>query len=159
VSRHDVDRFLARLEEIAGSGFRLPTEAEWERACRAGGSAPFATGASLTSAEANIDDDLAREGAHVGSRTTRVGSFAPNAFGLYDMHGNVWEWTADRHCPYPAGRARDPRGSCASGLEVIRGGSWHYDAASARCALRYTHRPQDSGFSLGFRLARSLDGD
>jgi formylglycine-generating enzyme required for sulfatase activity len=73
------------------------------------------------------------------------------------MNGNVWEWCRDWHCPYPEGDdTRDPIGSCDSGLRVIRGGSWHYGADSARCALRYTHRPQDVGPSLGFRIARDV---
>jgi formylglycine-generating enzyme required for sulfatase activity len=70
------------------------------------------------------------------------------------MSGNVWEWTGDAHCPYPHAGATDPRGRCDSELRVIRGGSWKFDGNSARCALRYTHRPQDFGYSLGFRLAR-----
>ena len=84
-----------------------------------------------------------------------VGSFPANAWGLFDMHGNVWEWTSDRHCPYSDGPVSDPSGACDSERRVIRGGSFHFDAASARCGLRYTHRPQDSGFSLGFRLAHT----
>ena len=85
-----------------------------------------------------------------------VRSFAPNAWGLYDLHGNVWEWTADWFCPYPTAAVPDPRPACSSDLRVIRGGSWAFDEASARCALRYTHQPIDSGFSLGFRLVRLL---
>lgn len=69
------------------------------------------------------------------------------------MHGNVREWTQDWHCPYSAEGVRDPLGVCPTPFKVIRGGSWHFDANSARCALRYTHRPEDSGFSLGFRVA------
>lgn len=83
-----------------------------------------------------------------------VGSFAPNAWGLHDMHGNVWEWTDDEHCPYAADPVVDPRPRCGAPLKVIRGGSWYFAADSARCALRYTHRPQDRGFSLGFRVVR-----
>jgi formylglycine-generating enzyme required for sulfatase activity len=69
------------------------------------------------------------------------------------MSGNVWEWTADDHCPYPGGTSSDPVGSCGAAVKVIRGGSWFFGADSARCGLRYTHRPQDRGFSLGVRLA------
>ncbi len=70
------------------------------------------------------------------------------------MEGNVWEWTADWHCPYPDGPVVDPTGACRAEKRVIRGGSWYFDANSARCGLRYDHRPQDLGFSLGFRLVR-----
>ena len=80
----------------------------------------------------------------------KVGSFRPNAWGLFDMHGNVWEWTEDDRCPYSEA-VTDPVGACRAPLKVIRGGSWYFAADSARCALRYTHRPQDRGFSLGFR--------
>ena len=150
VSWHEVQEFLGRLNARSGvAGFRLPTEAEWEYACRAGSLTAFNTGPALTEANvaARIEDSMAGRGA-----TTPVGSFPPNAWGLYDMHGNVWEWTADDHCPYPASDHRPP--SCGGPLKVIRGGSWYYERDSARCALRYTHRPQDRGFSLGFRVAR-----
>jgi formylglycine-generating enzyme required for sulfatase activity len=92
-----------------------------------------------------------RRGLYRG-RPTAVRSFAANAFGLHDMHGNLWEWTQDDYCPYPPGPATDPVARCGVPLKVIRGGSWAFDADSARCALRYTHRAQDSGYSLGFRL-------
>jgi sulfatase modifying factor 1 len=82
-----------------------------------------------------------------------VGSFPANAWGLFDMHGNVWEWTSDWYGAYPAGATHNPRGPTAGEKRVIRGGSWYFDANSTRCALRYTHAPRDRGFSLGFRLA------
>lgn len=157
VTWFEVRSFLRRLTEwTPGSRFRLPTEAEWEYACRAGTTTAFHTGDALSGAQANIDprrpDDASA--AEASGRPVSVGSFPPNAWGLHDMHGNVWEWTWDPHCPYPDGPVTDPRGSCASGLRVIRGGSWRFRADSGRCALRYTHRPQDRGYSLGFRAVR-----
>ena len=161
VSFHDAQRFVSRLSESSGERFRLPTEAEWEYACRAGGTTPFHTGENLTSDQANYDARGPYPGFPAGEfrgRPSPVGSFPPNAWGLHDMHGNVWEWTDDWHCPYPPGPATDPRGRCSTELRVIRGGSWAFDANSARCALRYTHRPQDSGFSIGFRVVRDVPG-
>lgn len=129
VSFRDVEAFLARLNRASRwPGFRLPSEAEWEYACRAGGARAYGASDAIDRTRANYD----------GTRTTRVGRFPPNAWGLFDMSGNVWEWTSDDHSP---------------GLKVIRGGSWRFGADSARCALRYTHRPQDRGYSLGVRLA------
>ena len=159
VNWHQIQTFVARLNERSSlPPLRLPTEAEWEYACRAGTTTPFSTGKNLTTAEANYDGGGPYPGYPPGEfRQTpvKVGTFPPNAFGLYDLHGNVWEWTEDWHCPYPTGPATDPRGAkCATIFKVIRGGSWYFGADSARCALRYTHRPQDLGFSLGFRLVR-----
>ena len=133
VTYFDVQAFLRRLNAASSwPGFRLPTEAEWEYACRAGGRAAYGAAATLTKTDANIS----------GTRTMPVGSFTANAFGLFDMSGNVWEWTADDHSP---------------GLKVIRGGSWRFAADSARCGLRYTHRPRDRGYSLGVRLAHDVE--
>jgi formylglycine-generating enzyme required for sulfatase activity len=158
VNFSDVQGFLSRLNERSGPGFRLPSEAEWEYACRAGGSAPFGQSSSLGSEEANIDGEYPYGAARGPSRgrTIEVRHFPANGFGLYDMHGNVWEWTGDRHCPYEPGAATDPSGRCSSEYRVIRGGSWKFDGNSARCSLRYTHRPQDSGPSLGFRIAKDV---
>jgi formylglycine-generating enzyme required for sulfatase activity len=155
ISWHDVQHFIARLDQQAGSGYRLPTEAEWELACRAGGLQPFGHRSSLSSRDANIHGNFpynAPKGVHRRS-TTPARKFPPNAFGLYDMQGNVWEWVQDEHCPYPSGQVSDPLRACGSEYRVIRGGSWAFDGASARCGVRYTHRPQDRGYSLGFRLA------
>ena len=158
ISFVDVQRYLDKLNASSAHEFvyRLPTEAEWEYACRAGATAPFSTGANLTTDQANYNGRFPYASFAPGvfrERPTPTGSFASNAWGLADMHGNVWEWTADWYGPYPAGAARDPRGPAAGEQRVIRGGSWFFDATSARCALRYTHRPADRGFSLGFRVA------
>lgn len=158
VSWFDVQEFIARLNDETGESFRLPTEAEWEYACRAGVTTPFHTGENLSTDQANYDGRYPYPGQARGvyrERTTEVASFEPNSWGLYDMHGNVWEWCRDSHCPYPeGGEVVDPLGDCDNQLRVIRGGSWYFNADSARCGLRYTHRPQDVGPSLGFRLVR-----
>lgn len=143
VTFHDVERFLARLNERSRwPGFRLPTEAEWEYACRAGGSAAYGADATIDRSRANVN----------GMQTRAVGSYAPNAWGLFDMSGNVWEWTSDDYAPY-AGVTAPQSPAFTPDRKVIRGGSWLFRADSARCGLRYTHRPQDGGPSLGVRLA------
>ena len=90
-----------------------------------------------------------------GKSTVAVGSFPLNPWGFADLHGNVWEWTSDWYGPYAESHTAniDPHGPASGEKRVIRGGSWYFDADSARCALRYTHNPKDKGFSLGFRLA------
>ncbi|HEY0370917.1 MAG TPA: formylglycine-generating enzyme family protein, partial [Thermoanaerobaculia bacterium] len=139
VTWNEVQEFLRRTKT------RLPTEAEWEYACRAGTRTAYHTGDALPPDAANYDRQS----------TTPVASFPPNAWGLYDMHGNVWEWCADEYCPYPKDAVRDPFQRCGSPYKVIRGGSWHFGPDSARSALRYTHEPHLRGFSIGFRVIRS----
>ena len=160
VNYHDIQDFLVRLEALApGRRFRLPTEAEWEYACRAGTTSPYAGGENLTTDRANYDGDYPYADAPSGidrQRPTPVGSCPANAWGLHDMHGNVWEWCEDWFCPYPDGPATDPLGVCAGEFKVIRGGSWYFNAESARSALRYTHDPVDLGPSLGFRVVREM---
>jgi formylglycine-generating enzyme required for sulfatase activity len=154
VTWFEVRDFLQRLtQRNTGNRFRLPTEAEWEYACRANTTGSYATGRTLTTKAANVAASTDETAAGRGG-TMKVGSFLPNAWGLYDMHGNVWEWTEDEYCPYPDGPVIDRAAACGSSLKVIRGGSWYFEADSARCALRYTHRPRDRGFSLGFRVVR-----
>lgn len=138
--------------------YRLPTEAEWEYACRAGTTGPFSTGASITTAQANFSGRFPYAGSAQGEyrqRPVPVGTFPLNPWGLADMHGNLWEWTADWYGPIrdTAADHIDPYGPRSGEKRVIRGGSWYFDANSARCALRYTHAPGDKGFSLGFRVA------
>jgi formylglycine-generating enzyme required for sulfatase activity len=160
VSYVDVQRFLERLNTHAPQTlrYRLPTEAEWEYACRARTTGPFSTGENLTTAQANYNGKQPYGPFPAGEfrqKPTPTGTFPLNPWGLADMHGNVWEWTSDWYGPYSDGASSniDPRGPASGEKRVIRGGSWFFDANSARCALRYTHAPQDKGFSLGFRVA------
>jgi len=158
VNFFEIQQFIATLNARpeAALSYRLPTEAEWEYACRSGTTTPFWTGFNLTTDQANYNGRYPYGTSPPGvfrERPTPAGTFAPSPWGLSDMHGNVWEWTSDWYAPYPAGAQTDPRGPASGGKRVIRGGSWFFDANSTRCALRYTHAPADRGFSLGFRLA------
>jgi sulfatase modifying factor 1 len=155
----DVQAFIARLNRLGHGRFRLPTEAEWEYACRAGTTTAYHVGDRLSTGQANYNGEFPLPGQAPGQARgglVDAGSFAPNAWGLHDMHGNAWEWTADAFCDY-GGDAVDPMAACDAPLKAIRGGSWRFNADSARCALRYTHRPEDRGDSLGFRLVREID--
>jgi len=169
VSFDEVQQFMARLNArtTTASGqavrlrFRLPSEAEWEYACRANTTGPFSTGENVTTAQANYNGTFPYPPAGKATagdfrhKPMAVGSFPFNPLGLADMHGNVWEWTADWYGPYSEIHAAniDPRGAASSDKRVIRGGSWAFDGNSARCGLRYTHAPKDRGYSLGFRVA------
>jgi len=162
ISADDAERFLIRLDELSpASGFRFPTEAEWERACRAGTSTPYSTGETLDTSQANFDGRFPMPGQPKGGfrgESAPVGSYPPNPWGFSDLHGNVWEWVADDICSYSREEAKvDPLLRCPSGRRVIRGGGWQFDADSARCGLRYSHRPTDVGPGLGLRVARNVD--
>jgi formylglycine-generating enzyme required for sulfatase activity len=156
VDFYEVASFITHLNAQSTSmRYRLPTEAEWEYVCRAGTQTPFTTGGHITVDQANVDGRFPYAGSAATAsydKTRPAGSFAPNPWGLYDVHGNVWEWTNDWYGPYDSRADTDPKGPDAGTVRVIRGGSWRFDANSARCALRYTHSPQDKGSSLGFRL-------
>jgi formylglycine-generating enzyme required for sulfatase activity len=143
--------------------YRLPTEAEWEYCCRGGRSSskPFGIGdgTSLSSDQANINGNSpyggAAKGAYLG-KTCRVGSYPANALGLYDMHGNVWEWCADWSGPYPSADATNPTGPSEGSDRVLRGGCWDFDAGSCRAAVRFGYTSPTRSGDVGFRLARSL---
>jgi len=144
-------------EKSAGRTYRLPTEAEWEYACRAGTTTPFSFGSALNGCEANCDGDYPYGGADKGpflQRTTRVGSYQPNAFGLYDMHGNVWEWCADwkDSSYYAQSPLNDPTGSSYFWDRVLRGGSWSYNASRCRSAYRNGYSPMYRRSNSGFRV-------
>ena len=141
-----------------GWEYRLPTEAEWEYACRAGTSGPFGIGEgnSLSSTQANFDGRYPYGGGAKGvylAKTRRVGSYPANAWGLYDMHGNVWEWCLDWFSDgLPGGSAADPKGPATGSFRVFRGGSWGSDGRGCRSAFRINFGSPYFGFNLlGFR--------
>ena len=157
VSWNDCQDFIRELNgRVSGGSFRLPREAEWEYACRAGTSTPFCYGSRLDSSMANFDGNYPYGGAGKGEyrkATTPVGTFRPNAWGLYDMHGNVWEWCSDWYGAYPSGSATDPAGPGSGSNRVNRGGSWNISAGYCRSANRIWHSPGRRLDHLGLRLA------
>jgi formylglycine-generating enzyme required for sulfatase activity len=162
VSWEEAVEFCARLAEKTGKPFRLPSEAEWEYACRAGTTTPFHFGetitADLVNCRATVPYGKAAKGQY-REQTAPVGSFPPNAFGLYDLHGNVWEWCADPwHDNY---RDAPVDGSVwATGgnstLRVLRGGSWYGRPVFCRAAYRNHNRPDGRDGSVGFRVVCSV---
>jgi formylglycine-generating enzyme required for sulfatase activity len=162
----DCDGFGKKMTERRkdGSLYRLPTEAEWEYSCRGGRAVSMAfgigDGKSLNSSQANFDGNYPYGGASKGvyrEKTTPVGNFQANVFGLYDMHGNVWQWCGDWYAEY-AGDVADPIGPPEGSYRVRRGGSWRGFAWRCRSAFRDGRDPSDRFSSLGFRLARVPSG-
>jgi formylglycine-generating enzyme required for sulfatase activity len=174
----------ATVSVEGGGGYRLPTEAQWEYACRAGTTTPFNFGTANNGAECNcvgIAPYGTEEQGPVLGRTVPVGSYRPNAFGLYDMHGNVWEWCWDMfdaayytHSPEsdPAGPTRTPKvigrnpkpknspasnpaGASGGSFRVTRGGCWYSPSGLCRSAHRGRFSPDSRDRRLGFRVARS----
>jgi formylglycine-generating enzyme required for sulfatase activity len=137
------------------NGYRLPTEAEWEYACRAGTTTPFSTGNNITTSQANYDGNYPYNNNAKGEyrqKTTPVGSFSPNAWGLHDMHGNVYEWCWDWYGSYSSGAQTDPTGASSGSYRVIRGGFWFSSADHVRSADRGNIRPSIRDYGIGFRL-------
>ena len=142
------------------NGYRLPTEAEWEYACRAGTTTPFSTGENATVEQANYYGTYPYDGFPSGqyrNRTMPAGSFAPNAWGLYDMHGNVWEWCWDWYGAYGNESAVNPAGADSGTFRVNRGGGWTDFGRHLRSAYRAAYPPENRTFNLGFRLARNTN--
>ena len=148
VSWEDAQLYVEWLSRKTGETYRLPTEAEWEYAARAGTTTPFNTGVTISPQQANFD----------GDQPVSVGSFAPSAFGLYDMHGNVYEWVQDCYGSYgdaPTDGSASEVGSCTS--HVVRGGGWSGDSRYLRSAYRSQGSRDGWGsFFVGFRVARTL---
>ena len=147
------------LASAGGTGYRIPTEAQWEYACRAGTKTPFAFGDRLTLDQANVAREPVGK-VTVPVRPTAVGSYRPNAFGLFDMHGNLWEWCGDWHDPgyYSKSPEDDPPGPTHGQFRVFRGGGWNENAWGARSGARYSFPPDHRG-GVGFRVIRLLPGD
>ena len=158
ITWYDAVEFCARLSQATGREYRLPSEAEWEYACRAGTTTPFHFGETITTDLANYDGDHTYrngpEGVYRGE-TTPVGSFPANAFGLHDMHGNVWEWCADHwHEDYTGAPENNTiwSSSSESALRVLRGGSWLDVPELCRSATRVRNLPDDWFDYIGLRV-------
>jgi formylglycine-generating enzyme required for sulfatase activity len=161
VSWDDCQSFIETLNRKTGKTYRLPTEAEWEYACRAGRTTPFNTGGNLTTDQANYDGNYPYNNNQKGiyrQNTVAVNSFTPNAWGLYNMHGNVWEWCSDLFdANYYAvcnakGVVFNPENTATGSLRVLRGGSWISLAALCRSASRLNTSPGHRYYLIGFRL-------
>ncbi len=164
VSWYGAVEFCARLSQKSGRTYRLPSETEWEYACRAGTTTPFHFGQTITTDLANYNGNYTYGSAPKGKyreQTTEVGTFSPNAFGLYDMHGNVWEWCADVwHENYNSAPANGSVWSAGgdNSIRILRGGSWYDFPRSCRSADRVGFGPDyDYDFS-GFRVLLSSPG-
>ena len=150
VSWFECQEFINVLNSKTKGGYRLPTESEWEYACRAGTNTATAFGENITSKDANYDESKI-------DKPVPVGSYKPNAFGLYDMHGNVWEWCSDWFGNYPEGPLSDPVGPKDGIRRVLRGGSFNYFYVSN---IRSSYRgdfsaPANRTIGIGFRLAKT----
>ncbi len=157
VSWNDIQEFIWKLNQMERArAYALPTEAEWEYACRAGTETRFHWGDDADCNKANYGVAFVHnECTSVNpGRTMKVASFPPNAWGLYDMHGNVWEWCRDRFDLYPVKEATDPVGAYATVDRIYRGGSWSVNSRYCRSANRDGDVPNARLSGLGFRLVR-----
>jgi len=162
VSWNDCQEFIKKLTEKDNRAYRLPTEAEWEFACRAGTTTPFYFGETISTDEANYDGNFTYGNGKKGKfreKTTPVGSFPANGFGLFDMHGNVFEWCQDWFGHYTQNDVVDPRGPASGQEHVLRGGSWSDDPDFCRSAYRLGHVPGYRNRYYGFRVCFCLDED
>jgi formylglycine-generating enzyme required for sulfatase activity len=167
VSWHDAQAFIAWLNDLLTltdrpDAYRLPSEAEWEYACRAGTETPFSFGAAITTDQANFNGNVGYGGAQPSmvwrKATTPAGRFPANAFGLYDMHGDVWDWCEDTWNKTYEGAPADgaPWRTGDASLRVRRGGSWSIPPQRGRSAMRVRSDPAIRNHIFGFRLARTL---
>ncbi len=160
VSWDDCQEFVKKLGQKTGKRFRLPTEAEWEYACRAGTATPFHFGETISTDQANYNGNYTYGKGKKGvyrEKTTPVGSFPANAWGLYDMHGNVWEWCRDWYGARPSDDIKDQQGENSGTARVLRGGSWYHPPRLCRSAFRLGRVPGIRGDIYGCRVLLCLD--
>lgn len=169
VSWNDVEEFIRRLNEGNGTNlYRLPTEAEWEYACRAGSTSAYEWGNEADCSIMMYENAVVYNGYNacvhqnmetllMPGQTAPIKSYEPNEWGLYDMHGNVMEWCQDWYDDYPTGHATDPDGPIEGMYRVVRGGSWRTKAPNCRSAARERAAPDISAPDIGFRLVMSVE--
>ena len=147
ISWNDCQNFISKLNAKTESNYRFPTEAEWEFACRSGAKSAYSVGDKITKNDANYEN--------VKAGVKPVGSYKPNAFGLYDMHGNVWEFCSDWYGAYAAGKSIDPMGVNNGRDHVLRGGSYFVDGLLLRSSTRDLVAPDFHNVVIGLRLAKT----
>ena len=160
VAWHDCQEFVKKLRAKDNKPYRLPTEAEWEYACRAATMSPFHFGETISTDQANYQGDAVYGTGKKGvfrKKTTPVGSFQPNAWGLYDMHGNVWQWCQDWYGETSPKDAVDPQGPAEGKDRVMRGGSWGVHPDFCRTACRYKLEPNWRDDAIGLRVCFSVE--
>jgi len=158
VSWYDSQEFIKKINQMGEGYYRLPTEAEWEYAARAGTRTPFAFGNCLNTDKANYDGNYPLTGCSKGKyreKTIPVASLGKNVWGLYDMHGNVWEWCNNWYGDYPDISVTDPGGPSSGSNRVLRGGSWDNNAQYCRSAKRDYYSPGYRYNDIGLRLSRT----
>ena len=154
ISWNDAEKFCKTLSARDGRKYALPTEAQWEYACRAGTTTPFSFGETISTDQANYHGDYTYGKGLKGKvrdKPLPVGSLRPNAWGMYDMHGNVSEWCADAYRKYTSAAERDPEGPRKGGHRVLRGGSWRSYPGACRSAFRL--RSDARSYTIGFRVS------
>jgi formylglycine-generating enzyme required for sulfatase activity len=160
VSWEDCQKFCKQLSAADGRQFRMPTEAQWEYACRAGTQTPFHFGPTISTDQANYYGPYVYGGGATGvhrQETTPVGRFAANAWGLYEMHGNVWEWCQDGYGPYPQRDIEDPQEIECVDRRVIRGGAWPTPPRYCRAAHRHWAESVLRDYTVGIRVCLRRD--
>ena len=152
VSWNDARDFAGKINRMEDTDkYGLPFEAQWEYACRAGTRKPYSSGRSEI-----VLGEYAWFSTNAGMSARRVAKKKPNAWGLHDMHGNVWEWCEDWYGEYPTDTIADPAGPSSGTFRVLRGGSWSSHSSLCRSAFRDKNVPDEANFNFGFRLVRAL---